>query len=71
MSPRASRRTGHEPLGASGSHRLRYKEGIIDFLQLLDAKRTQLQAEDQVAQSESDVYIAVVSIYKAIGGGPS
>jgi multidrug efflux system outer membrane protein len=51
--------------------RLRYKEGVIDFLQLLDAERTQLQAEDQVAQSESGVYIAVVSIYKAIGGGPS
>ena len=51
--------------------RLRYKEGVIDFLQLLDAERTQLQAEDQVAQSESDVYIAVISIYKALGGGPS
>ena len=51
--------------------RVRYKEGVIDFLQLLDAERTQLQAEDQVAQSESDVYIAVISIYKALGGGPS
>jgi len=51
--------------------RLRYKEGVIDFLQLLDAERTELQAEDQVAQSESDVYVAVISIYKALGGGPS
>src|SRR5207249_8940750 len=32
--------------------RLRYREGVIDFLQLLDAEGTQLQAEDSVAQSE-------------------
>lgn len=51
--------------------RLRYKEGVIDFLQLLDAERTQLQAEDDVAQSESNVYTAVVAIYKSLAGGPS
>jgi len=48
--------------------RLRYKEGVIDFLTLLDAERTQLQAEDDVAQSERDVYVAVISLYKALGG---
>jgi multidrug efflux system outer membrane protein len=51
--------------------RLRYKEGVVDFLSVLDAERTQLLAEDEVAQSESDVYVAVISIYKALGGGPS
>lgn len=51
--------------------RLRYKEGVVDFLQLLDAERTQLQAEDQVAQSQSNVYQAVIAIYKALGGGPT
>jgi multidrug efflux system outer membrane protein len=50
--------------------RLRYKEGVVDFLTLLDAERTQLEAEDQVAQSESDVYVAVIAIYKALGGVP-
>jgi multidrug efflux system outer membrane protein len=50
--------------------RLRYREGVIDFLSLLDAERTELQAEDGVAQSESDVYQAVISLYKSLSGGP-
>lgn len=48
--------------------RLRYREGVIDFLSLLDAERTQLQAEDAVAQAESGVYVAVITLYKALGG---
>jgi multidrug efflux system outer membrane protein len=50
--------------------RLRYREGVIDFLSLLDAERTQLQAEDGVAEAESEVYVAVISLYKALGGVP-
>ncbi len=45
-----------------------YREGVADFLVLLDAQRTQLDAEDAVAQAESDVNVAVVAIYKALGG---
>jgi outer membrane protein TolC len=48
--------------------RLRYREGVIDFLSLLDAERTQLQAEDGVAEAERDVYVAVITLYKALGG---
>lgn len=48
--------------------RLRYREGVIDFLSLLDAERTQLQAEDAVAQAESQVYVGVITLYKALGG---
>jgi outer membrane protein, multidrug efflux system len=51
--------------------RLRYREGVTDFLNLLDAERTQLQAEDAVAQGEQDVYLAVIALYKALGGVPS
>ncbi len=51
--------------------RFRYREGVTDFLNLLDAERTQLQAEDAVAQSEQDVYLAVIALYKALGGVPS
>jgi len=51
--------------------RLRYREGVVDFLSLLDAERTQLQAEDAVAESEKDVYVAVIALYKALGGAPS
>jgi len=51
--------------------RLRYREGVVDFLSLLDAERTQLQAEDAVAESEQEVYVAVIALYKALGGVPS
>ncbi|HEY8715140.1 MAG TPA: efflux transporter outer membrane subunit [Candidatus Acidoferrum sp.] len=51
--------------------RLRYREGVTDFLTLLDAERTQLEAEDAVAGSERDVYVAVIALYKALGGVPS
>jgi outer membrane protein, multidrug efflux system len=47
---------------------IRYREGVADFLVLLDAQRTQLDAEDSVAQAETDVNISVVAIYKALGG---
>ncbi|MGD0491658.1 MAG: efflux transporter outer membrane subunit [Steroidobacteraceae bacterium] len=45
-----------------------YREGVADFLVLLDAQRTQLDAEDAVAQAEAAVNVSVVAIYKALGG---
>jgi multidrug efflux system outer membrane protein len=47
---------------------LQYREGVTDFLTLLDAQRTQLSAESAVAESEGTVNISVVTIYKALGG---
>lgn len=49
--------------------RIRYREGASDFLRLLDAERTVLEAEDAVAVAQTDVNTAVVAIYKALGGG--
>jgi outer membrane protein, multidrug efflux system len=49
--------------------RVQYREGAVDFLRLLDAERTLLQAEDAVAAVETDLNTAVVRIYKALGGG--
>jgi outer membrane protein, multidrug efflux system len=51
--------------------RVRYREGATDFLSLLDAERTQLQAEDAVAQSEAGVLVSVIALYKALGGVPA
>jgi len=48
--------------------RVRYREGLTDFLDLLDAERTQLGAEDAVAQIEAGVFTSVVGVYKALGG---
>ena len=47
---------------------IQYREGAADYLTLLDAERTQLDAEDSVAQAETAVNVAVVAIYKALGG---
>jgi outer membrane protein, multidrug efflux system len=49
--------------------RLRYEEGVADFLQVLDAERTQLEAEDLLAQSRSDSATSLVAVYKALGAG--
>ena len=46
----------------------RYREGFTDFLTLLDAQRTELRAEDGAAQAESDVFTAMVGLYRAVGG---
>jgi multidrug efflux pump len=57
-----------ESARASSIARSRYREGVADFLALLDAERTQLQAEDAVAQAESQVFTSVVAVYKSLGG---
>jgi outer membrane protein, multidrug efflux system len=38
-------------------------------LTVLDAERTLLQAQDQLAQSETSAATALVTVYKALGGG--
>jgi len=49
--------------------RLRYENGAVDFLQVLDAERSLLQAEDSLAQSRADAATSLVAVYKALGGG--
>ena len=49
--------------------RARYNNGVIDFIAVLDAARTLLQAELQYAQSTTNVSTNVVQLYKALGGG--
>ena len=48
---------------------IRYREGTVDFLVLLDAERERLAAEDAQAQAEVDLYRGIVALYKALGGG--
>jgi len=53
---------------ASDLARARFKEGDIDFLRVLDADRTRLEAEDSLAQAQTSANTDVVAIYKALGG---
>ena len=49
--------------------RARYNNGVADFITVLDAERTLLQAELQYAQSTTTVSTNLVQLYKALGGG--
>src|SRR5438034_4241206 len=48
--------------------RLRFREGVTDFLQVLDAERTELEAQDRLAQGRIDAATAYAALYKAVGG---
>jgi outer membrane protein TolC len=48
--------------------RLRFDEGVTDFLQVLDAERTMLEAQDQLAQGRTNAVNAFVELYRALGG---
>lgn len=54
---------------ASALALLRYREGIEDFLTVLDAERNVLQIEDQLAQSEISLAQYLIDIHLALGGG--
>lgn len=49
--------------------RLRFDQGLDDFLDVLDAERVLLETESQLAESETTVATNLVAIYKALGGG--
>jgi NodT family efflux transporter outer membrane factor (OMF) lipoprotein len=47
----------------------RYQEGVADFLSVLDAERSLLAAQLQLADSTTTVSSNLVVLYKALGGG--
>ncbi len=47
----------------------RYRSGVGDFLNVLESQRQLFDAEDQAVLSEAEVTTAVVSLYRALGGG--
>ena len=49
--------------------RLRFTGGVADFLQVLDAERSLLAAQDQLAEGRTDLVTALVAVYRAAGPG--
>ncbi len=47
----------------------RYKNGLSDFLEVLTAQRTLLQAEQDLASATTTVSTDLIMLYKALGGG--
>jgi multidrug efflux system outer membrane protein len=49
--------------------RVRFDAGVTDFLVVLDAEREVLTTRDQLVQAQADTATALVSVYRALGGG--
>ena len=49
--------------------RSRYEQGVADITTLLDDARTVLSAEQQLAQSQTNVSVDLIALFKALGGG--
>lgn len=47
----------------------RYQHGLENFLAVLDAQRSVLATQDQLAQSDASLATDLVTLYKALGGG--
>jgi outer membrane protein TolC len=46
-----------------------YREGSVNFLDVLDAERSLYQSEDELAVSDKAVSLNLIALYKALGGG--
>jgi multidrug efflux system outer membrane protein len=54
---------------ASEVAKQRYEGGVSSYLEVLDTERQYFEAEIQLVQSKRDESVAVVLLYKALGGG--
>ena len=48
---------------------LRYDTGLTNYIEVLDAEQLLYPAENALAQTQRDQLLAVVNLYKALGGG--
>ena len=53
----------------AGIARLRYDNGYTDYLSVLDAERSLFNAELAYTQTKGALYLSVINLYKAMGGG--
>ncbi len=49
--------------------RLQYQNGLVDYLNVLDAERRLFGSQLNLARNQAEVFITLVNIYKALGGG--
>lgn len=54
---------------ASDLARQRFRGGLTDFVNVLEAERDALSVQDSLAQSRTQTATALVAVYKALGGG--
>jgi NodT family efflux transporter outer membrane factor (OMF) lipoprotein len=46
-----------------------YAKGLVNYLDVLDARRSLYQSDDELAVSDQAISIDLVTLYKALGGG--
>jgi outer membrane protein TolC len=46
-----------------------YKDGLVDFQNVLDAQRVLFDGENQLAATRGNTVINLVQLYRALGGG--
>ncbi|HKA39185.1 MAG TPA: efflux transporter outer membrane subunit, partial [Burkholderiales bacterium] len=49
--------------------RLRYDNGYTSYIEVLDAERSLFTAQLQLAQTQGQLYFALINLYRALGGG--
>ena len=49
--------------------RMRYRGGVVSYLEVLDAERQFFDAEIELARAKFDQLRAYVELYRALGGG--
>lgn len=49
--------------------RIQYRTGLIDYQTVLETQRSQLSAENANSQWQTNKFIALVTLYQALGGG--
>ena len=47
----------------------KYKNGLIDFSDVLTAEQNKLSAEQEYLQSTASIYLNIIGFFKAVGGG--
>ena len=72
---RAQRQTAHLAAAVQAAEkaydlaRQQYDHGLVDFLVVLDAQRNLLNLRSQWVESQRQTAVALVAVYKALGGG--
>jgi NodT family efflux transporter outer membrane factor (OMF) lipoprotein len=54
---------------AAQQSRQLYQSGLVDFEQVLITERSQLTAQESLAQSQASQLVTLIQLYKALGGG--
>ena len=55
--------------GASNLSTVRYKAGLVSYIEVIDSQRTQLSSEISLTQARADRLSATVFLIRALGGG--